>query len=135
MHPTKKIDKIRTFIGQDTNFEGKLKFQGTVRIDGHFKGEILGDGTLIVGEGATIDSDIYVSQILNSGELRGNVTVEERIQINASGMILGNIEVPAMVISEGAIIEGNCKMQQTIGKDDGTFTVVNQEELADSPSS
>jgi cytoskeletal protein CcmA (bactofilin family) len=131
----KKIDKISTFIGQDTNFEGKPKFHGTVRIDGRFKGEISGEGTLIVGEEAKIESDIYVSHILNSGEIRGNLTVEERIQINASGMILRNIEVPIMVISEGAIMEGNCKMQQTKEQDDRTLTVVSQEELADSPSS
>ena len=85
----KKIDKISTFIGQDTEFEGKLKFRGAIRIDGHFKGEISGEGTLIVGEGATIDSDIHVSQILNSGEIQGNVNTDKGIEVTASGNSFG----------------------------------------------
>jgi cytoskeletal protein CcmA (bactofilin family) len=87
-----------------------------------------------VSEEAKIESDIYVSHILSSGEIRGNLTVEERIQINASGMILGNIEVPTMVISERAIIEGNCKIQQAREQDDRTLTVVSADKSADTPS-
>ncbi|NIO21983.1 MAG: hypothetical protein GTN76_14950, partial [Candidatus Aenigmarchaeota archaeon] len=62
----KKIDRISTYVGKDTEFEGNLKFYGTIRIDGHFRGEILGEGTLIVGEGAMIESDVHVSHIFNS---------------------------------------------------------------------
>ncbi|MFX0203728.1 MAG: polymer-forming cytoskeletal protein, partial [Candidatus Hodarchaeota archaeon] len=50
----KQRDNISTYLGKDTGFEGNLKFNGTIRIDGRFRGEILGDGTLIVGEGARI---------------------------------------------------------------------------------
>jgi len=131
----KKIDKINAFIGQDTKFEGNLKFQGTVRVDGHFKGEISGKGTLIVGEGATIDSDIHVSHILNSGEIRGNVIADEMVQIRASGKVLGDIETPTIVINEGAMIEGNCKMEQATKQDERNLTVVSSDNPADGPSS
>jgi cytoskeletal protein CcmA (bactofilin family) len=120
----KKIDKISTFIGQDAEFEGKLRFHGAIRIDGHFKGEISGEGTLIVGEGATIDSDIHVSQILNSGEIKGNVITDKRIEVTASGKVLGDIQSPTMVVSDGAVIDGNCRMHETEKKDERKLAVV-----------
>jgi cytoskeletal protein CcmA (bactofilin family) len=120
----KKIDKISTFIGQDTEFEGKLKFYGEIRIDGHFKGEISGEGTLIVGEGATIDSDIHVSQILNSGEIQGNVITDKGIEVTESGKVLGDIHSPSMVVSEGAVIDGNCRMLETEKENEKKLAVV-----------
>lgn len=131
----KKIDNVSTFIGPETKFEGKLKCHGTIRIDGHFKGEISGEGILIIGEGALIESDIRVSHLLNSGEIRGNVTADRRIQINASGKILGDIETPSMAITEGAIIEGYCMMQQGEEKDDRALVVVGSDKPASTPSS
>ena len=131
----KKIDKISTFIGQDTKFEGKLKYHGTIRIDGHVKGEISGEGTLIVCEGALIESDIHVSHLLNSGKIRGNVTADKRIQINASGKILGDMEVPTMAITEGAIIEGYCMMQQGERRNDKAWVIVSSDKPASNPSS
>jgi len=104
----KERDNISTYLGKDTGFEGNLKFNGTIRIDGRFRGEILGDGTLIVGEGAKIESDIHVSHILNSGEIQGNVIADKRIEIHAPGKVIGSIQTPVLVIDEGAIIEGNC---------------------------
>ena len=119
-----KSTLLRIMAGQDTEFEGKLKFCGAIRIDGHFKGEISGDGTLIVGEGATIDSDIHVSQILNSGEIQGNVITDKRIEVSASGKVLGDIRSPTMVVSEGAVIDGNCRMNDTEKKDERKLAVV-----------
>jgi cytoskeletal protein CcmA (bactofilin family) len=106
-------DSISTYLGKDTEFEGNLKFYGTIRIDGHFKGQILGEGTLIVGQRAIIESDIHVSYILTSGEIRGNLIADKKIEIQASGKVIGDIQTPSLVISEGAIIEGNCLMNQT----------------------
>jgi cytoskeletal protein CcmA (bactofilin family) len=109
----KQRDQIDAFLGADTDFEGKLSFKGSVRIDGRFKGEILTDGTLIVGETASLESNIRVSHIMISGEVRGNITASGRIEINAPGKVYGNIETPTLVIAEGVVFEGNCSMQKT----------------------
>ena len=106
-----KKDEINAFLGTNTEFEGKLTFNGAVRIDGRFKGEIHTEGTLIVGEMAVIECDIFVSHIVISGEVRGNITADTRIEIKAPGKVFGNIEAPAVVINEGVLFEGNCKMQ------------------------
>ena len=124
----KAIENITTYIGKDTEFEGKLKFYGTIRIDGQFRGEIMGEGTLIVGEGAIIESDIHVSQIFNSGRIQGDVTADNKIEIRAPGKILGNIQAPSIVINEGATIEGNCRMQGVGKKEERKLAVVGSDE-------
>jgi len=109
----KQRDQINAFLGADTEFEGKLSFKGAVRIDGRLKGEILADGTLIVGETASLECNIQVSQIIISGEVRGNITASDRIEIRAPAKVFGNIETPVLVIAEGVVFEGNCSMQKT----------------------
>jgi len=120
----KKRDEINAFLGKDTEFEGKLSFKGTVRIDGHFTGEIFTEGTLIVGELAVIGSNIHVSHIIISGEIRGNIIADNRIEIHAPGKVFGNIQAPTVVIEEGVIFEGNCRMRGTEKVEDKKLAVI-----------
>ncbi len=109
----KKSDGIDAFLGKDTAFEGKLSFSGVVRIDGQFTGEIITEGTLIVGESALIESDINVSHIIISGEIHGNVVADDRIEIHAPGKVFGNLQAPTVIINEGVVFDGNCRMFKT----------------------
>jgi len=120
----KNKDEINAFLGKDTEFEGKLSFKGAVRIDGSFMGEIFTEGTLIVGESAVIKSDIHVSHIIISGEIRGNIVADSRIEIHAPGKVFGNIQAPAVIIEEGVIFEGNCRMQKTEKDKDKKLAVI-----------
>ncbi len=109
-----KDQTINAFLGKDTAFEGKLNFNGTVRIDGHFKGEITSaEGNLIVGEFGMIDADIHISHIFISGEIRGNIIADHKIDIHPSGKIFGNIQTPVLSLQEGGILEGNVRMSST----------------------
>jgi cytoskeletal protein CcmA (bactofilin family) len=108
----KKTDEINAFLGKDTEFDGKLSFGGTVRIDGHFKGEINSDGTIIVGETAVIEADVGVSYVVISGEIRGNILASKRVEIHAPGKVFGNINSPTVVMDEGVVFEGSCSMQE-----------------------
>jgi cytoskeletal protein CcmA (bactofilin family) len=105
--------KITTFLGEGTEFEGILESSGAIRIDGHFRGEISGEVSLVVGEGAKIESDIHVSSLLNSGEIKGSVVAKERVEIREPGKVMGNIRTPSLVMDEGAIMEGHCRMHRT----------------------
>lgn len=111
----KRRDEINAFLGKNTEFEGKLSFSGTVRIDGRFKGEILSDGTLIVGDDAVMESDIQVSQLIVCGEVRGNLCAAEKIELHPPGKVFGNIQAPAVVMDEGVIFEGCCRMKEIKG--------------------
>ena len=107
----KSKDEINAFLGRDTEFEGKFSFTGAVRVDGKISGEIFSNGTLIVGESAVINSKIHVADIIISGEVHGDIFAEKKIEINVPGKLFGNIKTPKLVLEEGVIFEGNCKMK------------------------
>lgn len=96
------------FIERGANFEGDLKFQGNLRIDGFFKGKIEGGGALIVGVDADLHSDISVCEVIVYGEIRGNISADSKIDIDSSGRVFGDIQAPIIVIRGGAILEGKC---------------------------
>ena len=129
----KNKDRMSSFFGKDAEFEGTLKFYGTIRIDGHFKGEILGEGNLIVGEEATIQSDIHVSNVLNTGLIQGNVIADTKIEIIPPGKVVGNIQAPTIVINEGSILGGNCLMSQAEKKEEKKLTVISSDESENRP--
>jgi len=107
----KTKDEINAFLGKDTEFEGKFSFTGAVRVDGKISGEIFSNGTLIVGESAAIKAQIHVTDIIISGEVHGDILAEKKIEITVPGKLFGNIKTPKLVLEEGVIFEGNCKMK------------------------
>jgi cytoskeletal protein CcmA (bactofilin family) len=110
-------DEINAFLGKDTEFEGKFSFTGAVRIDGKLSGEILSSGILIVGESAIIKSQIHVADMIISGEVHGDIFAENKIEIKVPGKLFGNIQTPRLIIEEGVIFEGNCRMKDLGEKD------------------
>ncbi|MDD5722754.1 MAG: polymer-forming cytoskeletal protein [Syntrophales bacterium] len=101
---------IKAFLGKGAEFNGKLVLNGLVRIDGEFKGEALGSGTLIIGEGAYAEADIAVDSIVISGEVRGNINIKGKTEISATGRLVGNVKTSLLVVREGAVINGACQM-------------------------
>ncbi|MBK5100318.1 MAG: polymer-forming cytoskeletal protein [Desulfobacteraceae bacterium] len=123
----KKIkEQINAFLGKDTEFEGKLSFTGAVRIDGRFKGDIFTKGTLIIGETAIVEAQIHASYIIISGEVRGNIIAENRIEIHQPGKVFGNIQAPVVTIDEGVIFEGNCQMRKLSAEADKKVAVLSK---------
>ena len=108
----KKINDV-ALLGENTVFEGKLSFHGTVRIDGHFKGDISSDGTLVIGERGIIEADINSKCVVVSGEVHGNINAGSSIEILAKGKVYGNIFTSSLIIHEGVIFEGSCRMDKT----------------------
>ena len=108
----KRGDGAVAFLGRHTEFDGKLSFSGTFRIDGRFKGEIDGRGTLIVGEKGFVESDINVSYVVITGEIHGNISADQKIEIHVPGKVVGDIQAPTVVIDEGLLLVGNCRIQK-----------------------
>ncbi len=110
-------EEVKAFLGSGTQFSGKLLFSGAVRIDGLFTGEILGGNLLISGEGSRIEGDIIVDNIVISGEVTANLTVREKIEIDSNGRLRGDVSAAVLVVQEGAILEGRCRMTSTRSAD------------------
>ena len=109
----KKTNAV-AFLGENTSFEGELSFHGTVRIDGHFKGEIHSDGTLIIGERGVVEADINTNCVIISGEVHGNINTAGSTEIHPKGKVYGSIVTSSLVIHDGVIFEGSCKMDRTM---------------------
>jgi cytoskeletal protein CcmA (bactofilin family) len=104
---------VKAILGKGSEFEGKLRFEGTARIDGKFKGEVHSTGTLIIGEHASIDGDLFVDGAIVSGEVHGNITAKNRLELHAPAKLFGNIQAPTLAIQEGVIFDGNCMMSKS----------------------
>src|SRR3954467_12566947 len=103
--------EITTLLGRGAVFEGKLTFEGTVRIDGRFKGEVFSDDVLVIGEGAQVEAQVDVGEIIIQGTVVGNITAKRSIEIHAPGRVKGDLHTPALQIDKGVIFEGRSFME------------------------
>ena len=109
--------EITALLGRGTQFEGKLHFEGRVRIDGVFKGEILSDDTLVIGEGAEVHAEIDVATVIvRGGVVHGNIRAKTAIEVHAPGKIVGNLHSPSLFIDRGVEFQGSCRMDPIDGK-------------------
>jgi cytoskeletal protein CcmA (bactofilin family) len=102
--------EITTILGKGSAFDGKLTFEGAVRIDGEFSGEITTTGTLIVGESAEVKAEISASTIIIEGVVRGDIHASNLIEIHAPARVYGNLASPSLEIQKGSLFQGNCRM-------------------------
>jgi cytoskeletal protein CcmA (bactofilin family) len=104
------LEENSVFLGKNSVFEGKMTFEGVFRVDGKVEGEIFRSGTLIMSETAVIKGKVEVDALILNGIVEGEVTAKERVEIHSRGKLYGTILTPVLVIEDGGIFEGNCKM-------------------------
>jgi cytoskeletal protein CcmA (bactofilin family) len=109
---------VTTLLGKGSEFEGKLSFEGTVRVDGKLTGEIFTDDVLIVGEGAEVNAEVTVGAIVIQGIVRGNITAKRSVEIHSPGKVKGNINTPSLFIEKGVFFDGHCQMDSSSGSSD-----------------
>lgn len=103
--------EITALLGQGTTFEGKLYFEGRVRIDGAFKGEIRSDDVLIIGEGADVEGEIDVATvIIKGGNVRANVRARSSIELYVPASVTGTLHAPEVFMDKGVQFSGTCTM-------------------------
>lgn len=97
-------------LGQGSRVDGRLTFDGSVRIDGHIEGEISAQDTVIIGEGAVVNAQIQANTIVVQGRVNGDITARKKVELRAPAKLVGNINTPSLVIHEGVTFEGHCTM-------------------------
>src|SRR3954470_886842 len=105
------LGEITTLLGRGAQFEGKLTFEGTVRIDGRFKGEVFSDDVLVIGDGAHVEATIDVGEVIIQGTVVGNITAKRSIEIHAPGRVKGDLHSPSLQIDKGVMFEGRSFME------------------------
>ena len=102
--------EFTTHINDGTEIEGRITFSGTVLLNGRVRGEITSSDTLVVGERGVVNASIRAGIVEVSGEVVGNITANERIELHPNCRVYGDIEAPVVVIDEGALLDGQCRM-------------------------
>ncbi|HCF61999.1 MAG TPA: hypothetical protein DFS52_28900 [Myxococcales bacterium] len=115
--------EVNAVLGRGTEFEGKLTFEGEVRIAGKFTGEIFSKDRLQIDDSARIKAEISTGSLVVYGEITGNIRATQLVELKASARVKGNIETPSLVIERGVIFEGSCKMEN-LGKGGATVTAL-----------
>lgn len=108
-----KDGTLSGFVGSGTVMTGESSFKSMLRVDGRFSGRITsGTGTLIVGAGGQVDANVEVSVCTIHGVVNGDIIAGQRIELGRAAKLNGNIQTPSLVIEQGAVFEGSCKMVQ-----------------------
>jgi len=111
--PSAKSGDLVAFIGEGSEIEGKYTFSGTVLLNGKLQGEIVTSDALIIGEKGVVNATIRAGSVVVKGEVVGNVLASERVELKQGSRVFGDLETPVVVIEEGVLFEGHCRMPQT----------------------
>lgn len=104
------VDTIEAVIGPAASFNGHLKCEGSVRIDGLCEGTIETAGNVIIGEGAKVLADITAENVSVSGAVKGSITARGRLEILSTGRVWADIAVTSFLIDEGGFFRGRSIM-------------------------
>jgi cytoskeletal protein CcmA (bactofilin family) len=108
-----KEGTLTGFVGNGTTLQGEASFKGMLRVDGHLSGRISSeDGTLIVSTNGQVDANVEVAVAQIYGTVNGDIIASKRIEMGRVAKVTGNIQTPALVIENGALFEGSCRMVQ-----------------------
>jgi cytoskeletal protein CcmA (bactofilin family) len=107
--------KMTGFFDKDTEFRGELTFKGSFRIDGRFKGSIVSDSMLVIGDQGVVEADVKVSYLVINGEIKGTLQAEDKVEIHGRARVFGTLITPRLVVEEGALIEAKCQVGEIPG--------------------
>lgn len=102
--------ELTAFIDEASEIEGKYTFNGTLMLNGKFRGEIASTDTLVIGEKAVVHAHVRAGIILVSGQVVGNLVATQRVELHGAARVFGDIEAPIVVLEEGVLFDGHCRM-------------------------
>ena len=112
-------------MGEGAVFNGSLSFEGTVRIDGKFEGQVNTDDTLIIGETGHLRAEIFAGTVICLGRVEGTIIASKKVEIHSNSRVSGNIKSPGLYIELGGIFDGSCDMS---GKENKIIPLIKTEE-------
>ncbi|WP_033302122.1 bactofilin family protein [Sediminispirochaeta bajacaliforniensis] len=105
---------INSLVGEGTRFDGDISLHGLLRIDGDFRGAVNAADKVLIGKNGRAECSITAGTVVVGGILKGDIVSSEKVVVLSSGMVIGNITTPRLVVEEGVILNGACTV---LGKD------------------
>jgi cytoskeletal protein CcmA (bactofilin family) len=102
--------EMTIYMGQNMEFTGTLTFEGTGRIDGKVQGKIIAKGVIVIGEGATVSSELEGDTVIVGGNVEGKIMGRQKVQLLKTAIVNADITTPSFLIEEGCQFNGSCRM-------------------------
>ncbi len=119
------------FIGNGTSVEGTIETNGSLRIDGKVKGTVKSSDTITIGSGGEVNGDIFARNAIVGGKIEGNINVEEKLVLESTSVLTGNLRAGKLIIDEGAVFNGNSEMGGSGSSGSGKFKFGKQASVPD----
>lgn len=103
-------DTTDTLIGEGTIFEGKIKSDAGIRLEGTIIGDIACSGDIIIGENGCANSNITARDLVLAGQLNGDAEIRGKLTICSTGVLNGNIAAASLIIEAGGVFNGSSRM-------------------------
>ena len=103
-------------IDSQLTISGEIQTDGTIRVDGRVEGSTHRADTLIVGKDGVVVGDIEAREVVVGGEIRGNLVVSGRVEVQKSATVQGDVHAAAVMLQEGGTIQGHM-MIHPVGAD------------------
>ena len=97
--------QVTALLDHGASFEGRLSFEGTVRIGGQFSGEVFTNDTLVINPGAKVEAQIEAETVVISGLVKGNIFARRRVIMYPPAIFKGTVTTPSLKIEEGVVFE------------------------------
>jgi cytoskeletal protein CcmA (bactofilin family) len=127
---------VHSIIGEGTKFRGEFDLKGLLRIDGDFSGVIKTQDKILVSRNGRAECTIYARVVVIGGLVKGDIFASERVEILSTGVVIGNIETPRLIVQDDVILHGKCNVVKVkpkkVSEDDEEKE--HEEENADEPS-
>ncbi|MGD8992343.1 MAG: polymer-forming cytoskeletal protein [Desulfobacterales bacterium] len=111
MQKAKTADST-SLVSQNVKIEGEIKGSENLHVEGFIKGAIAVSGDIFVGNTGILEADLEAKNIVIQGEVTGNVTAHQQLEIHPSGKLIGDCTVTSIDIKEGAVFEGRSMMMK-----------------------
>lgn len=112
--PTNNPGGFNAILDRGSEFEGKLTFEGTVRIDGKFKGDIYSESHMVIGESGRVEGSVAVGSVSISGNFSGDIKAKTKVELHKGAIVKGDIYTPSLVIEDGVKFDGRAVMDSSI---------------------
>ena len=94
-------------IGEDMEVVGSVHSSGVVKVSGTVLGDVSADAQLLVAKGGRVKGDVCAREVVLNGEVYGSVVAEQRVELQGSAVIHGDITTPRLMIHEGAAVDSD----------------------------
>ncbi|MCP4900360.1 MAG: polymer-forming cytoskeletal protein [bacterium] len=105
-------DTLNGFVDAGCIIRGELEFENTFRLDGRIEGAVKSSAEFLVGEGGVVEGEVEVARCLVGGTVRGAIRASQQVVLHATARVWAEVHTPALVMEEGAFLEGKVNMEK-----------------------